>query len=168
MEVRVEFKFRDDEFARILKLNCDKMTAKLQEDTIKFVRFIQEAVIKPHTPIRTGRLRRSIDMHVDKRYKNQMVVRCYAGRKHPVPYAWFVEEGTEEHYINPRKKYVLKFDGTHAFTGKTVFQHLVLHPGFAGYIMFQKGMIVLRTHLPKILAEGIKSLPFYENILKHQ
>jgi len=167
MEIKVELKFRDDQFARIYKTNLDRLNEKIQADTIKFIRFVQEAVVKPHTPVRTGRLRRSIDIHIDQRYKSQIIIRCYAGKKHPVPYAWYVEEGVDEHYIYPNKRYVLKFEGTHNFEGKTIFQHLVLHPGFAGYIMFQKGMIVIKTHLPKLLAEGIKSLPFYSEIGKY-
>jgi hypothetical protein len=60
----------------------------------------------------------------------------------------------------------LKFEGTNSSAGGTVYTTKVKHPGSPGFIMFQKGLIVIKTHLPKLLVEGIKSLPFADEIRK--
>ena len=158
--IKIELKFRTDECTRLMESNVEKLTEKIQQDAIKFVRFVQDTVVKPHVPVKTGRLRNSIDIVVDRRYKSQIVIRCYAGRKHPVPYAWFVEEGADEHDIIPDEKYLLKFEGTNSLEGKTIFVNYVLHPGFGGYFMFNKGLIVIQTHLPTVLQKGIEGLSF--------
>ena len=164
--IRVEFKLYNKEMARCADANITKITEKIQEEAIKFVYFVQESVVKPHTPTRTGRLRASIDSRLDRRSKSRIIIRCYAGAKRPVKYAWFVEHGTKKHYIYPNQKSVLKFEGTNRSAGGTVYTRKVKHPGSPGFIMFQKGLIVIKTHLPKLLVEGIKSLPFADEIRK--
>jgi len=164
--IRVEFKLYNKEMVRCADANIDKISKKMQEDAIKFVYFVQEGVVKPHTPVRTGRLRSSIEMRLDRRSNSRIIIRCYAGAKRPVKYAWFVEHGTKRHTIYPNSKTVLVFEGTNTFAGRTVYTSKVKHPGSPGFIMFQKGLIVIKTHLPKLLSEGIKTLPFYDEIRK--
>lgn len=165
--IRVEFKLYNKEMARCADANIDKISKKMQEDAIKFVYFVQEAVVKPHTPVRTGRLRSSIDLRLDRRSNTRIIIRCYAGARRPVKYAWFVEHGTKKHTIYPTKMSVLKFEGTNQFAGKVIYTTKVKHPGSPGFIMFQKGLIVIKTHLPKLLADGIKTLPFASEIRKY-
>lgn len=52
-------------------------------------------------------------------------VRAKAGKDFSEAYVY----GARPHTIVPKNKSLLKFDGTHAFSGKTIFTKKVNHPG---------------------------------------
>jgi len=159
--IRIEMKPSPSELVYVLNHNTKLISDKLRKDLMRFCKFVQEKVIKPHTPVKTGRLRRSIQVKLDKRTRYKVVIRIYAGAKHPVPYAWIVEEGSPEHAIEPVRGMYLKFPATQGkYAGKPIFVTGVDHPGYDGYKMFFKGYIVLKTHLPRVLMGGIRDLPF--------
>lgn len=66
-----------------------------------------------------------------------------------VPYAEFVEVGVSPHIIRPNVKQAIKFyaDGGFVFAGE------VMHPGFEGRRMFQKGVDFFEKELDRRLQE---------------
>ena len=72
--------------------------------------------MRRRAPVRTGKLRRSIEKRVG---------RLKAEIGPTVPYAVFVERGTRPHIITPVRAQALRFE----IGGEVVFAKLVRHPG---------------------------------------
>ncbi len=76
-------------------------------------------IMRERAPVRTGRLRQSIVVRLEK---DKVAVGP------TVPYAPYVEYGTKPHIIRPVHAKALAFE----VEGTLVFAKLVHHPGFAG------------------------------------
>lgn len=98
--------------------------------------------IRVLTPVRTGRLQRSIRAYTDQAGSDIALMRISTS----VPYAPYVEMGTKAHTIYPRKAGgVLVFQ----IGGRTVFARRVNHPGTQGAHMFKLGLAELKARLPE-------------------
>jgi len=99
-----------------------KVDKRVSEIIDKFVLDVQEKIIKPKVPQKSGKLRNSIRVvHVHGTPKN-IIIRMYAGypSANTVPYAPYLEEGTKPHTI--------KSKGTIHFVG---YQKLRSPPKYA-------------------------------------
>ena len=88
-----------------------KIDKRIEEIVDRFVLNVQETIIKPKVPQKSGKLRNSIKVvHVHSTPKN-IIIRMYAGypAANTVPYAPYIESGTKEHTIKAGK--VIHFVG---------------------------------------------------------
>lgn len=72
-------------------------------------------------PVRTGRLRGSIDYRTSSFFSLRPKAHVFSD----VEYAPFVNDGTRRHFIRPKNKKVLRFQ----VGGKVVYARVVDHPG---------------------------------------
>lgn len=107
---------------------------------------LAEAEVRRRTPVRTGRLRRSVNGRIDTRgdvVKGTLTVGMPS-------YARFVEEGTRPHVIRPRRARALAF----TVGGRTVIVRRVNHPGTKGAHMLRDGMAAAA---PQITAAFVRA-----------
>jgi hypothetical protein len=78
-----------------------KVNKQVEEIVDKFVLDVQEKIIKPKVPKKSGRLRQSIKVVYVHGTPRNIVIRMYAGypSANTVPYAPYLEEGTKAHTI---------------------------------------------------------------------
>lgn len=154
------------------------LTAELGQEVDSFVKQVQEKIVKPRTPYRTGKLRSSIILVVDHRNQKNLVIRCYAGypTRKGVAYAAAIEFGTASHTIEASKKKVLHFVGkkllprkkfqhrtTYRYSKKAtqdVFRQSVYVSGIHKVEMFQAGLDFIYQNLPKVLAHKMNTIDF--------
>ena len=110
---------------------------------------IAEAEVRSRTPVRTGRLRASVNGRVIPATAAGGVVRGTLTIGMP-SYARFVEEGTRPHVIVARRKRALAFK----VGGKVVIVRRVRHPGTKGAHMLRDGMAAAR---PRIEASFLRA-----------
>jgi len=108
LSIRIEQRGSLIEIHRRLEKAFRRLIARLADFTYEEMR--------RRAPVRTGKLRRSIEKRV-------------AGLKAEigptVPYAIFVERGTRPHIITPVRAHALRFE----VGGEVIFARLVRHPG---------------------------------------
>jgi len=78
-----------------------------------------EKTLKERVPVKTGRMKRSIQVEA---YPDKRVISVN------VPYAMIVDQGSPPHIIKPRRKKALAFEKE----GVIVVKSKVKHPGFKG------------------------------------
>lgn len=98
--------------------------------------FRTHGIIVQNCPVDTGRLRSSIN--VEKQGEDWVI-----GTN--VPYAEYVELGVKRHKIKPTNKKALYWKGAPHPVKE------VQHPGYDGYLMFQKGVDYFERELPNVL-----------------
>lgn len=111
---KIEEKVLDQVKSVYVPMIIPALTAELGEEVDKFIYQVQEKIVKPRTPSRTGKLRASILLVVDHRNTKSLVIRCYAGypSNRGVPYAAAIEFGrTGGKEIEPRKAKAIAFVG---------------------------------------------------------
>lgn len=88
-----------------------KVNKEILEAAEKFGQTVQETIIKPKVPKKSGRLRNSIRVIVVKSAQKNIIFRLYAGypSSKTVPYAAYLELGTKTHMIKSNK--VIRFVG---------------------------------------------------------
>ena len=88
-----------------------KVNKEILDVAEKFGQSVQETVIKPKVPIKSGRLRNSIRVIVVRSVQKNIIFRLYAGypSAKTVPYAAYLELGTKAHTIKSKK--VIRFVG---------------------------------------------------------
>ena len=82
-----------------------KVNKEIIEAAEKFGQTVQETIIKPKVPKKSGKLRNSIRVIVVKSVQKNIIFRIYAGypAAKTVPYAAYLELGTKAHTIKSKK-----------------------------------------------------------------
>lgn len=114
------------------------------EDTV----LVAEGEVLKLTPVRTGRLRRSLESSVEGNGPNIRARIAFEG----VDYAAAVEFGTRPHTIVPKSGKALRFN----IAGRVVFARSVRHPGTAGVHMMEHGLRNARPHIDRLFERALE------------
>lgn len=136
---------------------------------------VQEKIVKPSTPARSGTLRNSIRLVVQKKNATLYLIRGFTnpdGRK-KLKYAAFIETGTTGHEITPKKKKVLKFMGAKVLKRKPgqwrrtvhyaprakgfAFRPYVRVKGIKGAYMFKRGFDFIKRNIANYLQNKLST-----------
>lgn len=130
---------------------------------------VQEKIVKPSTPSRSGTLRNSIRLVVKKKNATVYLIRGFTnadGRK-KLKYAAFIEGGTSAHEITPKCRKVLKFMGKRVLKRKPgqwrrtvhyaprakafAYKPYVRVRGIHGAYMFKRGFDFIKRNIVNYL-----------------
>lgn len=136
---------------------------------------VQEKIVKPSTPIRSGLLRNSIRLVVQRKNATSYIIRGFTssdGRK-KLKYAAFIESGTTGHEITPKRRKVLKFMGKRVLNRKPgqwrrtvhyaprakafAFRPYVRVKGIHGAYMFKRGFDFIKRNLSNYLQRKLSN-----------
>ena len=101
---------------------------------------------KKEAPIKTGGLRRSIDL----RYK-PISVSVFTNKDYAIP----VHEGSRAHIILPRRAKVLRFKTQ---SGKVVYTKRVRHPGYKGNPFMERAVDRIKGTVEKIFEKASRNI----------
>jgi hypothetical protein len=175
--INIELKFAEGAGATATKI-IERRFAKIEDhmlDTIRNYLKKVEDTVKEATPIGKfdkdpGRLKRNIRVIFDSHYRNELMIRMYAGESgRQIKYALYVEQGiTKPIVLRPKNKGGVLVFWADALAGRRnygkvmvngkvqVFSRRTIIYPWAGRFMFQKGITMIKNQLPTILKEAAK------------
>lgn len=191
MEVKVDISgLTSKKFVDSLKIKetVEIIGNRLLNESIKYevqkvVDYVNENYLRKALPVKTGKLRNSVFLTIDQRYRTRLVIKVAnvtsGGKK--VPYAAAIELGRRAYIIRPAKATVLKFVGKRNTRGskyykpvkryfkggnKDVYAPDVHIPAMAGTGIIQSALNRVKSILPAIVSGNLKRGYFMHQLKK--
>lgn len=176
--INIDLKFAEGAGATAIK-QIERKFAKIEDsmlDSIKSYIKTVEDTIKQNTPIGKfdkdpGKLRRNIRVVFDSHYRNELMIRMYAGDYgRQIKYALYVEQGiTKPIVLRPKNKAGVIYFWADALAGRKnyskvmingkvqVFSRRAIINPWSGRFMFQKGITMIKNQLPTIINNAARN-----------